>query len=83
LSYESGYFDQSHFINDFKSLCDLTPKQYFAENEICSDFLRKFASLSDCPPRLKAPSLHETSLSTVWRPDSRHPEKRSEKVRLN
>jgi len=38
LSYKSGYFDQSHFINDFKSLCGLTPKQYFAENEICSDF---------------------------------------------
>jgi AraC-like DNA-binding protein len=38
LSYESGYFDQSHFINDFKSLSGLTPKQYFAENEICSDF---------------------------------------------
>jgi AraC-like DNA-binding protein len=38
LSYESGYFDQSHFINDFKSLSGLTPKQYFAENEVCSDF---------------------------------------------
>jgi AraC-like DNA-binding protein len=38
LSYESGYFDQSHFINDFKSLSGLTPKQYFSENEVCSDF---------------------------------------------
>ena len=38
LSYKSGYFDQSHFINDFKSLCGLTPKQYFTENEVCSDF---------------------------------------------
>jgi AraC-like DNA-binding protein len=38
LSYESGYFDQSHFINDFKSLSGLTPKQYFAENDVCSDF---------------------------------------------
>ena len=38
LSYESGYFDQSHFINDFKSLSGLTPKQYFTENEVCSDF---------------------------------------------
>jgi AraC-like DNA-binding protein len=38
LTYESGYFDQSHFINDFKSLSGLTPKQYFAENEVCSDF---------------------------------------------
>ena len=38
LSYKSGYFDQSHFINDFKLLSGLTPKQYFAENEVCSDF---------------------------------------------
>ena len=38
LSYESGYFDQSHFINDFKSMSGLTPKQYFAENDSCSDF---------------------------------------------
>ena len=38
LSYESGYFDQSHFIKDFKSLCGMTPKQYFTENDACSDF---------------------------------------------
>ena len=38
LTYKSGYFDQSHFIADFKSLCGMTPKQYFAENEPCSDF---------------------------------------------
>ena len=38
LSYESGYYDQSHFINDFKSMCGFTPKQYFADNEACSDF---------------------------------------------
>jgi len=38
LSYNCGYYDQSHFINDFKSLCGLTPKQYFSENEVCSDF---------------------------------------------
>jgi len=38
LSCDSGYFDQSHFIGDFKSLCGLTPKQYFAEEEACSDF---------------------------------------------
>jgi len=38
LSYRSGYYDQSHFINDFKSLSGLTPKQYFSENEACSDF---------------------------------------------
>jgi AraC-like DNA-binding protein len=38
LSYECGYYDQSHFINDFKSLSGFTPKQYFTENEACSDF---------------------------------------------
>ena len=38
ISYESGYYDQSHFINDFKTLSGLTPKQYFADNEACSDF---------------------------------------------
>ena len=38
LSYESGYYDQSHLINDFKSFSGLTPKQYFAKNEACSDF---------------------------------------------
>jgi AraC-like DNA-binding protein len=38
LSYRSGYYDQSHLINDFKSLSGLTPKQYFYENEACSDF---------------------------------------------
>jgi AraC-like DNA-binding protein len=38
LSCENGYFDHSHFINDFKSLCGSTPKKYFMENEACSDF---------------------------------------------
>ena len=38
LSYESGYFDQSHFIRDFKSMCGMTPKQYFMESNACSDF---------------------------------------------
>jgi len=38
LSYECGYFDQSHFIKDFKSFSGLTPNQYFDENEACSDF---------------------------------------------
>ena len=38
LSCDSGYFDQSHFIKDFKSLCGMTPKQYFTDNDACSDF---------------------------------------------
>jgi AraC-like DNA-binding protein len=28
VAYASGYFDQSHFIRDFKSLTGLTPSQY-------------------------------------------------------
>ena len=38
LSCDSGYFDQSHFINDFKLLSGLTPRQFFADNDACSDF---------------------------------------------
>ena len=29
LAFENGYYDQSHFIHDFKSLTDLTPKAFF------------------------------------------------------
>lgn len=28
VAYASGYFDQSHFIRDFKSFTGLTPSQY-------------------------------------------------------
>lgn len=28
IGYEAGYFDQSHFIREFKSFTNLTPKQY-------------------------------------------------------
>lgn len=29
LAYNNGYYDQSHFIHDFKSLTGLTPKAFF------------------------------------------------------
>ncbi|MFA5300796.1 MAG: helix-turn-helix domain-containing protein [Lutibacter sp.] len=29
LAYDNGYYDQSHFIHDFKSLTGLTPKAFF------------------------------------------------------
>jgi AraC-like DNA-binding protein len=29
-SYEAGYFDQSHFIKDFKQFTGETPRQFFA-----------------------------------------------------
>lgn len=38
LAHESGYYDQSHFINDFKSLTGLTPKKFFADCDSVSDF---------------------------------------------
>jgi AraC-like DNA-binding protein len=38
LALESGYYDQSHFINDFKSLTGLTPKKFFTDGDSVSDF---------------------------------------------
>lgn len=32
LTYEAGYFDQSHFYRDFKAFSGLTPKDYFKED---------------------------------------------------
>lgn len=29
LSYDYGYFDQAHFINDFKKVCGVAPMQFF------------------------------------------------------
>ena len=29
LTFDNGYYDQSHFIHDFKSLTGLTPKAFF------------------------------------------------------
>lgn len=39
LAYESGYYDQSHFINDYKKMTGITPKQFFQDcQSIHSDF---------------------------------------------
>lgn len=38
LAIDSGYYDQSHMINDFKNLSGLTPTEYFAECEPTSDY---------------------------------------------
>ncbi len=32
IAYEGGFYDQSHFIKDFKDFTGLNPKQYFSEN---------------------------------------------------
>jgi AraC-like DNA-binding protein len=32
LAYESGYYDQAHFIKDFKEFTGISPRSFFAEN---------------------------------------------------
>ncbi len=32
VAYDGGFYDQPHFIKDFKDLTGLNPKQYFSEN---------------------------------------------------
>lgn len=32
VAYEGGFYDQAHFIKDFKEITGLNPKQYFSEN---------------------------------------------------
>ncbi|NUY82486.1 helix-turn-helix transcriptional regulator [Flavobacterium sp. MAH-1] len=32
VAYDGGFYDQAHFIRDFKDLTGLNPKQYFSEN---------------------------------------------------
>lgn len=38
LTYECGYYDQAHMINEFHKLSGMTPKQYFEECEPLSDY---------------------------------------------
>jgi AraC-like DNA-binding protein len=38
LAYRLEYFDQSHFIHDFKSATGLTPNQYFNNKNLSLDF---------------------------------------------
>jgi AraC-like DNA-binding protein len=38
LAFDCGYYDQSHMINDFKSLSGFTPGEYFACCEPYSDY---------------------------------------------
>ena len=38
IAYLSGYFDQAHFIKDFKSFSGYTPKDFFANHQCQSDY---------------------------------------------
>ena len=38
LAFELKYFDQAHFCNDFKDSIGISPKQYFSNNQLSSDF---------------------------------------------
>lgn len=35
LAHRLGYYDQAHFIKDFKAFSGITPKEYFKQNNIC------------------------------------------------
>lgn len=39
IAYECGYFDQSHFIRDFKSFTGITPSAYSPESYPVSQVL--------------------------------------------
>jgi AraC-like DNA-binding protein len=38
LAYENGYFDQAHFIKDFKSLSGYSPKEFLALGPCRADY---------------------------------------------
>lgn len=38
VAFDGGFYDQAHFIKDFRELTGLNPKQYFAENPLLVKF---------------------------------------------
>jgi AraC-like DNA-binding protein len=38
LCYQHGYFDQAHFIHEFKEVLGMTPSQYFNNQSLAFDF---------------------------------------------
>lgn len=40
IAHKCGYFDQAHMINDFKTLAGITPKNYFENDGLFSDYFQ-------------------------------------------
>lgn len=40
IAFDTGYYDQAHFINDFRDFSGFTPKQYV---NACSEFINYVA----------------------------------------
>ncbi|MFP4369092.1 MAG: DUF6597 domain-containing transcriptional factor [Candidatus Kapaibacterium sp.] len=38
LALDCGYFDQAHFIKDFKQFTGIKPGEFFGNKEVCSDY---------------------------------------------
>jgi AraC-like DNA-binding protein len=39
-AYEAGYYDQSHFIREFKAMAGIPPKQYLRHSRLALNFMR-------------------------------------------
>lgn len=38
MAYKLGYYDQAHFIHEFKEILGISPQKYFGNKELISDF---------------------------------------------
>jgi AraC-like DNA-binding protein len=47
LAYDSGYFDQAHFINDFKEFTGLSPRKFFSSSCTFGELLTEVPVLID------------------------------------
>ena len=35
MAYDLGYYDQAHFINQFKNVMGITPREYSRKKAVC------------------------------------------------